>query len=335
MGRLTDRAERAVLGAMIVDPILAARLVQPCLELGDFTSDQHRAVYAGIRAASRTGGLAGREWRDAIMRAGAVSESDLDQMAGACPVPGHGAAYGAMVIQARVHREIAAHASRIARQASILSHDAQRLFKVDATAGLEAQAFAVHLDGISTAMRSHVASFDPQSAEPAPQRHNRAEQVYREEFVIAALIQQHPETGQILGFLPEGAFTDPLRRRIFESVRNLLNSERPVDELTIDWELASQTASSAEPLEEPSLTTSGDSYVTRLARARVGRRSPLMAAGDLLVWHLGWTHGETAPASDSARPARPTPASPPQAAGHDLIRPQHLASPESGPQPTL
>jgi hypothetical protein len=335
MGRLTDRAERAVLGAMIVDPTLASRLVQLCLELGDFTSEQHRAVYAGIRAASRTNGLAGKEWRDAIMRASAVSTSDLDEMVGACPVPGHGAAYGAMVIQARVLREIAAHAARIARQAGILSHDAQRLFKVDAGAGLEAQGFAAHLGGLATAMRSHVASFDPQSREPAPQPDCGAEQAHREEFVLAAVIQQHPETGQLLGFLPDGAFTDPLRRRIFQTVRSLRTSERPVDELTVDWELAGQAGPSAEPLDESSVSIRSDSYVSRLARARIGRRSPLMAAGDLLVWQLGWTPGGRARTGESARPPRDAPGSAPQAAGQDLIRPQHLASPETGPQPTL
>lgn len=143
--------------------------------------------------------MAGLEWRDAIMRASLVSVSDLDEMVGACPVPGHGAAYGAMVIQARVQREIAAHAARITRQASVLSHDGQRLFKVDAAAGMEAMGFAVHLEEVATAMRSHVADFDPQSTEPVAQRDHDADQASREEFVLAARIQQHPEAGQIVG----------------------------------------------------------------------------------------------------------------------------------------
>jgi replicative DNA helicase len=335
MGRLTERAERAVLGAMIIDPTLAAGLVQHCLEVGDFTSEQHRAVYAGILAASQTGGLVGPEWREAITQASGVSANDLDEMTRACPVPRHGAAYGAMVIQARVHREIAAHAARIARQASILNHDGRRLFKLDAAPGMEALEFAVHLDGLATAMRSHVASFDPPSAEPAPQHPYDAEQVDREESVLIALIQQHREAGQILGFLPDGAFTDPVRRTIFATVRGLTASERPVDELTVDWELASQWSQSGElPVESPA-SADRDSYVTRLAHAHIGRTSPLVAAGDLLTWHLGWTPGARAPSGDSARPTGTAPGSPPRATGQDLIRPQHIANPGSGPQPAL
>ncbi|MGH3282337.1 MAG: DnaB-like helicase N-terminal domain-containing protein [Trebonia sp.] len=103
----------------------------------------------------------------------------------------------------------------------------------------------------------------PQAPGEAPQ----AAQRRREEHVLSALLQGHPEAGRILDFLPVAAFTSQLRQEFFQAVRYLQRTGRPVDALTVDWE-RSQLFS--RPV--------GDgSYTTRLAGAPVGD-SPLGAA---------------------------------------------------------
>jgi replicative DNA helicase len=43
----------------------------------------------------------------------------------------------------------------------------------------------------------------------------------------------HPQTRQVLGFLPAAAFTSPARQEIFCAIHRLAMSGRPVDELTV------------------------------------------------------------------------------------------------------
>jgi replicative DNA helicase len=284
---LTYRAERALLGAMIADPSLAARLSARYLERGDFSDSQNRSLYALIHALSVAGTMTGSAWREAIVLAGGphVSEQYLDDLVAACPDPSHGAAYGALVVQARVHREVAGHAAHLARQAMLLHHDTRRLTEAVGGEVSQTAAFARHLTAVADALREHAAS-GLRDAPLAPGAHpgSGVEQDRLEERVLAALIQQHHESGQILQRLPARAFTDPLRRRIFLAVRGLWSSGRPVDELILDWELAGEhTRVGLRAAGVPAAYRASDSYPTHLAHASIGDDPPLKLADALLV----------------------------------------------------
>jgi hypothetical protein len=345
MGDLTYRAERALLGAMIADPGLAARLSARYLERGDFTDSLHRSLYTVIHAFSVAGTMTGSAWSEAIVLAGGpeVSERYLDELVAACPDPSHGAAYGALVAQARVHREMFGHAAHLASQARLLRHDSRRLTRIGGAGGLGADVLARHLDDVASAMRHHAVEFGPAAVSTAEMPSGTAtseaaggpEQARLEERVLAAVIQQHPASGQILRFLPTAAFTDPIRRQVFLAARRLRGIGRPVDELTIDWELASEQApSSQQPAETATAPDDSDSYVTRLARASIGDDPPLKTADALLArLHETETRPRTADPPRHQRPAHSIPAQAPASPRPDLSpKPPRLASPDHRPE---
>ena len=78
----------------------------------------------------------------------------------------------------------------------------------------------------------------------------------------------------MLSFLPVSAFTSQYRQEIFQAIRGLDATRKPVDELTVDWELARRAITPA---------VSAGVYVTRLARADIGIESPVKDADNLLI----------------------------------------------------
>jgi hypothetical protein len=306
MEQLTYRAERALLGAMIAEPDLAARLSARYLERGDFSDSHHRTLYGLIHALSVAGTMTGSAWREAIVLAGApqVSERYLDELVAACPNPSHGAAYGALVVQARVHREVASHAAHLARQAALLGHDGRRLTSAVDGGVSQTEAFARHLAAVAGAMREHATSGNGDGVTSGSASGSGTEQERLEERVLAALIQQHHDSGQILRTLPPGAFTDLLRRQIFLAIRVLWSSGRPVDELTVDWELANQPTLAGQPAAGvPAANCADVSSATRLARAGAGDDPPLKTADALLrrLHHAGPSRSALEPAPGPER----------------------------------
>jgi len=98
---------------------------------------------------------------------------------------------------------------------------------------------------------------------------------------ITALIQGHRETRQVMSMLPGSAFADLLRREIFHAIRSLFASDRPIDPLTVDWEVTRSRASSGRQ-ETEAAADSGDSYVTRLSRLSIGD-DPVTRTADALI----------------------------------------------------
>ena len=97
------------------------------------------------------------------------------------------------------------------------------------------------------------------------------------------MLQEHPQAGQILSYLPAAAFTSPARQEIFRAARRLNQSGRPVDELTVSWELATHSAATAvlSPESTPR-PQAPDGYIGRLAGTGISvGQSPLRAAHDL------------------------------------------------------
>jgi hypothetical protein len=312
---LTRRAERAALGAMISDQRLAARL--DCLVPLDFTDPRHRAVFQTVRLLSGTPQAAPGTWRDLVARtAGSLATREyLDDLAAACPDPGHGQAYAAILIQAAVYRLARDGANQIDARAPLPGYQGNRRYDISAAGARQAAGPGSHLAEVARALRRHTAKLAPETPDAAvgastsgtdlqsglaeavrPFAGPRTDTVqtalipgepapgtpaeHREELVLSALLQEHAQAGQVLAFLPAAAFTSPARQEIFRATRRLHHSGQPVDELTVGWELATHAAATAvlspETARQPQVP---DEYIDRLASTDIGTgQSPLSAA---------------------------------------------------------
>jgi hypothetical protein len=300
MGVLTHRAEQGVLGAMLRDPGQAAMLGY--LESGDFASNRHRMVRDAIMAASRSAARTGLGWRSRVeMAAGPeISAEYLDELEAACPDPGHGPAYAAMVLEASVRRSLLGHAEDLASQAETLGYDAERLARAAGGDDRRGERYALHMAWIATAMRGHAAQFDPDTTPAAAEPSSEGSE--EEQIVLGALIQGHRESAQVVSMLPTAAFTGLLRREIFQAIRTLRSSGRPVDELIVDWEVArNHMRHESQPPNEESVVDDQPSYVSRLAVIALGTGAPIARAAIILLENLaGRVNGQHFPVDATA-----------------------------------
>jgi hypothetical protein len=342
MVELTARAERALLGAMIADPELTRGLGY--LLGQDFSSQQRQALYYGIALNTTPRDAPEVERYQSIISESArfpggqhVTSAYLSEIAASCPDPGHGAAYAAMVIHARVHRELIADAALMELQARDLARDARRLTRAGGTGGQRAESLASHKAKVAAAMREHASRLDPDTLGPSGPHplYLPGYQDQREERVLAALLQGDRETRQVLGFLPVAAFTDWYRQEMFQAIRSLHAARRPVDALTVDWQIAANRARTGGQLISATPVGSADTYATRLARQQIGDEPPLRTASELqarldhrvkVTKMLATTAGQPAPGLARTGQARPGSRVPPQP-GHQA-NPPEASSPE-------
>jgi hypothetical protein len=282
---LTARAERALLGAMIAEPRLARQLGY--LRPSDFGDDWHRAVYAAILAASRDHPPVPEGWSEAIIRASgpaAVTKQELDALVRECPDPRHGAAYGTMVIQAGAVEVLREQAKELAARARQVTNAARHAGHGLNAAGVEAEIAASHLGKVAAAITKHADNLGPRTIHAAVQEGpgHVAEEEQREELVLAALLKPgHACVRAIVAGISSDAFRDRYRRAVFSVLTDMHRTRRPVDPLTVDWELASSglpvyqgTNAGADGLDE-------ETYATRLARAEVAQDQAIKAAREL------------------------------------------------------
>jgi hypothetical protein len=270
---------------MLLDPGQAGMLSY--LESGDFASTRHRMVRDAIMAASRPAAQTGPGWRSRVETAAGpeISAEYLGELEAACPDSGHGPAYAAMVLEASVRRSLLGHAEDLASQAETLGYDAKRLARASEADDRRSERYALHMAWIATAMRGHAAQFDPDTtpAAAAPSSEGSEE----EEIVLGALIQGHRDSAQVVSMLPAAAFTSLLRREIFQVIRTLRSSGRPVDELIVDWEVArSRVRHDGQPPDEEFVTDDQPSYATRLAAIAMGTGAPIARVAITLLENL-------------------------------------------------
>ena len=164
---LTRRAERAALGAMIINQQMAARLNY--LEPTDFTDPRHHLVFRTARSLSTAPLRTPGNWPDLIARTAGrwVTREYLDELAAACPNPDHGPAYGAMLVQASVYRQARDHADQMDAQAALLGAEGSRLSEAGAHGADQAARLGTILAEVAKAVRGHTAMLDPETPEPA------------------------------------------------------------------------------------------------------------------------------------------------------------------------
>lgn len=314
MDGLTKRTERALLGALLHGGRLTDDL--GCLRPRDFALERHRRVYAAITTPGRLWDRPGPRRHEAVELAAASRTAPryLGELRAACPDPFHAQAYAALVLEARVCRVVSAYAAAFGIEASLLRGEVGRLARASGADSHPAARYVSQMRLIAADMRRFSAWFNPDKtrAVPGPPADLATGRAKDEEIILAALVQQCPEAGQLMRALHAGVFTDPLRQQVFLAVESLHATGRPIDELTVDWELVRVLASVGVKPMNIGVATAQPSYVMRLAAADFGREETTRVAGTL---------GERA-AVELTGPRRlpdgVTPRPPaPDAAGHD------------------
>jgi hypothetical protein len=165
---LTNRVERALLGALITDPGLVPRLEY--VEPRDFADDLHRAIYTAIRSLRHATAPSAGDRKTAVAGAAGrqVSEDYVRELAANCPNPRHATAYGLRLVQAALYRQMSQSAEALGAQAAVLGYAGARVIQVGAESGPQALDAARHLGMVSTALRRHVATLAPTGPSIAP-----------------------------------------------------------------------------------------------------------------------------------------------------------------------
>lgn len=246
MATLTLRAEHALLGAMLADPVLI-HSVRRYLDPDSFTTGRTRAVFAACDAArDQARPESPKAWLKTVRTGSGVSARYLRELEEACLDPAHGLSYGALVMQAVARRELAVAARQAARTSNDLRQNASRLVRADGVGGRRIADLARHSTGVADALRIHALVFDPDITQlpPGPGLAQRG-RARDEERVLSALLQRHPQTERLLRLPLDDAFTTRARGEIFRAVKDLHVSARDIDELTVDWETARRASEDA------------------------------------------------------------------------------------------
>jgi hypothetical protein len=225
-----------------------------------------------------------------------------------------------------------------------LDADARQAVPSGGPSGLDMASAAGHMRRVADAIHGHARELSPQV--PGPSRDRRdgvsPERTRREETVLAGLLQQAPQRNtHILRVLPAEAIAGPHRSQIYQVLSAMHQAGKPVDEVTLDWELASRGV----PLDGRQSRIPGrddQTYAMRLARLHPGYEAPATAAAELAAeYGRSWAArpaGSAPRGSPDVRPeasaGRRAPA--PRIPGRPvlrLIKPPPQAGPsERGPQ---
>lgn len=209
---LVDRAEQAVLGAVLQRPEVLPEIAH--LDPSQFVDASHAALFDAIRAALAE--EPAQSSIDLVSRLQAVGDGpDLEALIDACPDPGGAAAYARMLVEADFERTMTSHADRLWRDSEPESQ--QRI---------EALLLDQHPPQVSA------------DAEDAPVPGSwKGSRPNREEHILADLIQHPGEFGQLPESIKPDTFSAGTRSRLYEALSDIHTRGEPVDKLTVAWEL--------------------------------------------------------------------------------------------------
>ena len=320
MPNLAVRAEQAVLGALLIDPTLVDQV--PYLAGSDFSDATHKWIFDAI-AATRAPHPEATGQRFMTLVTESTPEIDvayLSSLPDSCPVPAHLAAYGRMVAEAAMIRELDVHAHRIARGTADL------IRRRAGAATLQESSVPQHLARLAEAMIRHTRRLDPDrwpevTGEPAaavrsPRLPGQV-QARREAEVLAGLLQHPGECEQVMKWLPARAFAPGPRREIYDALRAVVRTGGPVDALTVAWQLcmrqaAEGTAGFGEaPASGRSPAAAHAETVFSLATVPVEPGSAFLAGSLRLADHISASlSGDIPPATADPGHQHPEPTSP-------------------------
>lgn len=242
MSDLTTSAERALLGALLTDPVQLDELRYVRAE--DFESQRHREIYAAIQDVhSAAPSLGGAAFADSVATRLPTIDyvweiDELHALALNCPDPDHAPTYARMVQEAGFRRDLAEHADRIGTIAQ---------------AGTEPEVISEHLALLSEALGTHATRFGPMAelahiSDVATGRamvdidQASAERLARQDQVLADLMRHPEDIREVSTWLGSDNFAAGHRREVYETIVYIDGLDEPVDEITVAWNLARRAA---------------------------------------------------------------------------------------------
>lgn len=328
--RLVPRSEEALLGALLYDPSLVAEIPQL---LPRHFSDSYRAeVFAAITDVhTALPDMRGAEFTRLVAHQVDTPpwETELDGWA-LSSNPSSAAAYGRLVHEAAVRRELIGHAERLAELAG-------------PDRGVDPS--LDHLADLASALRLHAADGEATVAHYLPIYDTEQQlRALQEDQILADLIQHPDLVPEVAGWLDPAVFTAPHRRQVFEAIISVELYGDPVEELTITWEIHRERALTAYLHPEPdgpagpqTVVDPPPGYVARLAATSVETGTAVIAGHALFTQHVQAELGAAAdglaqqPGAEYILGHRLTPI-PARTAGVQaaplLEPPRHLAEPE-------
>lgn len=213
---LAARAERAVLGALLLRPDKYPDIAY--LDPAQLAEPANAAVFEAIRTElthepDQTSSALTAHLQAVYAATG--TSSDLASFIEACPDPASVAAYARILVEADLNRTMAAHAARLVELSE--PHSPERS---------EAAALIRPEPAVS------------RDAENAPIPGSwKGSRPNREERILADLIQHPDQIEQAREVINATTFTSTAREDLFEALSAIQKRGEPVDTLTIAWEL--------------------------------------------------------------------------------------------------
>ena len=295
MSYLTERAERAVLAALLGDPDPPLHMYG--LHAEDFTSDLHRQVFTILTDLATTRPVPMVE-RDQLIAARldppTLTAADLGELRshpGTCPPE----AYAQIVRAAALYRDLTHQAKASAHRATIgPAADpilADHEHKLAAALRRHAHAFAALL----TADVTHPVDVEITTTDPG--------RAALEDQVLAHLLSGPDQIPVLRGFLTDNAFTAAMRRHVYRTMVTMDADGEPIDEITLAWQVEVDLAharvhgidvnapgstpdESVYPTSDADPAPSPTAYVVRLVTTEITTESAVHAGRELLARHL-------------------------------------------------
>lgn len=307
-------AERAVLGAVLLDPDQLRHM--GWLAPDHFHRPVHQALFTSLRQLHSDGhpavgtdepapprGTRGA-WPDYITAGGntrvrsqwvtdAVDDAALHvrgltaayahTLISSCPRPEHAPVYGRMVLEGAIHRTVAQHAIRLhqAARADALRGEVEGTMRsADVLTGVLtdlARRWGTEPRPVApTASPPTAAAVPPETADLVAED---------EHFLLAVLAEQPQALDEVVAWLRPGDFADPAHGQVYRCLGALHHRGEPIDRITLLWEaqqrglLADGTLSGEQltALCDGAVPGSADWFAQRVMRSSLTRTAAVSA----------------------------------------------------------
>ena len=346
MTSLNERAELAVLAALLADPAPPLHLYG--LSVDDFADPTHRQVFAALDHVAFSRPDLTPEQRDGLIAERVDLPDVTDRTLAAWRLMAPGAdqtlQHAEYVRAGAIYRDMAAAAERAAGE-------------VTAVAGLGDTYLTGHRHLLAQALGQHAAAYqavtagapDPAAGDPAAGDADRipaaSARAVLEDQVLAGLIAEPDQIAVVAAFLTDNAFTSSQRRHVYRTLVTMDYDGDGIDDLPVAWRVELDVARAAiygidvnapgttvddevYPIVEPDHERA-TAYLGRLAVTALVAETVVHAARDLLAEHLH-TALPAPTALDVEQITRPDIAQPPVAQAAEIT--VHPAEPATAPE---
>ncbi|WP_435059315.1 DnaB-like helicase N-terminal domain-containing protein [Streptomyces sp. bgisy060] len=229
-------AERALLGAILLDPDLLPALDQ--VGPASFAHSAHAAIFAAMHtvpAPTSPTAHTGLDWLNAVLaqarpQAPGLTPSYMHTLISACPRPHHAPAYAAILRSEHARRTLRLHAGRLAQAATDTTVPDRPQYALDA-----ADALTGHLDELAERFPTHSRPLPRTPAPAASPLAGTDEGREAEQWLLACSVSQ-PDQARLMGWLTADDFLHPFHAGLWRCVTALAHRGDPVDPVTVLWE---------------------------------------------------------------------------------------------------